>query len=139
MVAKMKKEDLKKYTYIQTWIKDRIEYLEEYKENVNKLTVTVMDVPSYNKSIKDKMAERITMLMDFADELTKNIKEQEFKKKEILNQLDKLEQPYQNILFKIYIQGKSLVQVSDELSYNYKYLSRIHMIALKKFEELANK
>lgn len=135
----MNREDLKQYTHIQEWIKDRIEYLEEYKDNINRLTAVTSLVTNGNTVSTDRMAEKLSNLMDFRDELMQKIKEQEERKNKILAYLEKMEQPYQNMLFKIYIQGKSLVEVADELAYNYKYLSRIHQIALKKFDEIANR
>lgn len=135
----MNREDLKQYTHIQEWIKDRIEYLEEYKDNINRLTAVTSLVTSGNTVSTDRMAEKLSNLMDFRDELMQKIKEQEERKNKILAYLEEMEQPYQNMLFKIYIQGKSLVEVADELAYNYKYLSRIHQIALKKFDEIANR
>ncbi len=43
--------------------------------------------------------------------------------------------PFKNILFKVYIQGKSLVTVASEMHYSYRDLCRKHGIALNKFDE----
>ena len=67
--------------------------------------------------------------------MEKVIKEQE-KQKLILEQLDKVEQPYKLILEKGYIQGKSLVTVANEMNYTYEYIRKINGIALKKFEDV---
>lgn len=64
------------------------------------------------------------------------IEKQAKKQKEILEQLDKTEQPYRLILEKVYILGESLVTVASEMGYNYKYACRIHGTALEKFEEV---
>lgn len=66
--------------------------------------------------------------------MTKVVKEQE-KQKQILQQLDKVEQPYKLILEKAYIQGKTLVTVASEMNYNYEYMKRMNGIALNKFDE----
>ena len=47
-----------------------------------------------------------------------------------------MEFPYKNILFKVYIQGKSLVTVASEMNYSYRDLCRKHGTALNKFDEL---
>ena len=67
--------------------------------------------------------------------MTKVVKEQE-KQKQILQQLDKVEQPYKLILEKAYIQGKTLVTVASEMNYNYEYMKRMNGIALNKFDEV---
>ena len=58
------------------------------------------------------------------------------KQKRILEQLNKLEQPYRLILEKEYIQGKSLVVVASEMNYTYEYIKKANGTALKKFEEV---
>ena len=82
------------------------------------------------------MAERTARLIDDLDEIFDRIEKQNRKQKAILEQLDKVEQPYRLILEEIYIRGKTLVNVASELKYNYKYACRMHGTALKKFEEV---
>lgn len=82
------------------------------------------------------MAEKIAILLDNVNELmTKIVKEQE-KQKIILEQLDKVEQPYKLLLEKEYIQGKTLVTVASEMNYTYEYIRKANGIALKKFEDV---
>ena len=82
------------------------------------------------------MAEKIAILLDNIDELlTKVVKEQE-KQKQILEQLDKVEQPYKLILEKQFIQGKSLIIIAGEMGYSYRDICRKNGIALNKFEEV---
>ena len=66
------------------------------------------------------------------DKLEKQAKKQ----KEILEQIDKIEQPYRLILEKVYILGETLVKVANDLEYDYKHMCYMNGIALKKFEEL---
>ena len=58
------------------------------------------------------------------------------KQKQILEQLDKVEQPYKLILEKVYIQGKSLVTTASELKYSYVHICREHGTALNKFDNV---
>lgn len=41
----MTREDLKDYRYNQNWIKGRLEYIEEYKTNITKITSVLSDMP----------------------------------------------------------------------------------------------
>ena len=41
----MNREDLKQYKYTQQLIKDRIEYLQEYKESMSNITQILSDMP----------------------------------------------------------------------------------------------
>lgn len=81
------------------------------------------------------MAEKIATLLDTINDLLKIVSEEDKKQKKILEQLDKVEQPYKLILEKVYIQGKSLVIIADEMGYSYRDLCRKHNIALKEFEK----
>lgn len=62
--------------------------------------------------------------------------EEEKKQKEIAEQVQKVEFPYSLILDKVYIQGKRLVKVADEMGYDYKHMCYKHKIALEKFDDL---
>ena len=62
------------------------------------------------------------------------ILKEENKQKEIADLIEKMEYPFKNVLFKVYIQGKSLVKTASEMKYDYKYMCKIHRIALRKFD-----
>ena len=76
-------------------------------------------------------------MLDTVEELLEKITEANRKQKAILEQLDKVEQPYKLILEKTYIQGKSLVTTASEMNYSYVHICREHGTALRKFDEKA--
>ncbi len=132
----MTREDLKDYKHNQEWIRGRLEYIEEYKTSITNITSVISDMPRGSKEVQDSMAEKVVTLLDNVEELlAKIIKEQE-KQRLILEQLDKVEQPYKLILEKEYIQGKSLVVVAGEMGYSYRDMCRKNGIALNKFEKV---
>lgn len=63
------------------------------------------------------------------------IVEEKKKQMEIVETIKKVENPFRNILFEVYIQGKSLVKVASEMNYSYENICRKHGIALNKFEK----
>lgn len=132
----MTREDLKDYKYNQEWIKGRLEYIEEYRSTLDKITTTLSDMPKGSRAIEDSMAEKLAILLDNIDEIMKVVLKESEKQKRILEQLDKVEQPYKLILEKVYIQGKSLVTVASELGYSYVHICREHGIALNKFDNM---
>lgn len=81
------------------------------------------------------MAEKVAEMLDDIEELFDRVAEQNKKQKAILEQLDKVEQPYRAILELRYIEGKSLVQVASEMGYSYERIKHQNGIALLKFEE----
>lgn len=66
------------------------------------------------------------------------IVEEKKKQMEIVETIKKVDNPFRNILFEVYIQGKSLVKVASELSYTYEYTRKINSIALNKFDKISN-
>ena len=132
----MTREDLKNYKYNQEWIKGRLEYIEEYKASIVNITSVLSDMPKGSKEVQDSMAEKVAILLDNINELLeKVVKEQEIQK-QILKQLDYIEQPYRAILEKHYINGDKLVQVACDLKYNYEYIKKANSIGLRKFDEI---
>lgn len=82
------------------------------------------------------MAEKIANLIDLIDEILNMILEESEKQKQILEQLNKVDQPYRLILEKVYIQGKTLVTVASELNYSYEHIKHMNGIALLKFDKM---
>lgn len=132
----MTREDLRDYKNNQLWIEGRLEYIEEYKTSIVNITSVLSDMPKGSKEVQDSMAEKVAILLDNINELLeKVVKEQEIQK-QILKQLDYIEQPYRTILEKHYINGDKLVQVACDLKYNYEYIKKANSIGLRKFDEI---
>lgn len=131
----MTREDLKVYKYNQEFITEQLEYIETQKATLEKITTTLNDMPVGSRKVEDSMAEKLTTLMDKFNDLLDKINIMQDRQNTIMEQLMQVEQPYLNILYKIYIQGKSLVKVADEMGYSYRDMCRKHGVALNKFEE----
>lgn len=130
----MNRDNLKNFKCNQEWIEGRFEYIEKYKASLTNITTILSDMPKGSRQVEDSMAEKIATLYDSIDDLLVRINEQNKKQVEILNQLEKVKQPYRLILEKAYIQGKSLVTVASEMNYTYKYLVNMHGEALNQFD-----
>ena len=132
----MNRENLKNFKHNQEWIEGRFEYIEKYKASLTNITTILSDMPKGSRQVEDSMAEKIATLYDSIDDLLVRINEQNKKQGEILNQLEKVKQPYRLILEKAYIQGKSLVTVASEMNYTYEYMRKMNALALIKFDEI---
>ena len=132
----MNREDLKNYKYTQMWIKDQTEYIEAQKETINRLNSIISDMPRGSKIAYDTEAEKLSDLIDKFNELMNTIIEEKKKQERIVEKVNKIEFPYRNILYKVYIQGKSLVTVASEMNYSYVHICREHGIALNKFDDM---
>ena len=70
------------------------------------------------------------------NDLMNKVLEEEEKQRKIVEKVESLDFPYRNILYKVYVQGKTLVKVADEMGYSYVQICRNHGIALNKFDEI---
>lgn len=88
-----------------------------------------------NPHIYDKEAEKLVQLEDCFSELMNEIIKEQNNQKKIVEIIKEIQQPFKNILFEVYIQGKSLVKVASDKNKSYEDICRKHGIGLKKFEE----
>ena len=132
----MNREDLRNYKNNQIWINDQTEYIETQKETINRLNSILSDMPKGSRIVYDNEAEKLVELEDMFNELMDVIIEEQKKQKVIVEMVNKMNFPYRNILYKEYIQGKSLVTVASEMHYNYEYTKRLKGKALNKFDKI---
>lgn len=85
------------------------------------------------------MAEKLATLLDSVDDLLTRVLVEDKKQKDILKQLEQIENPYKVVLEKVYIQGKTLVTVASEMKYSYEHMKHINGIALLKFDKVDTK
>lgn len=135
----MNREDLKNYKYNQIWIKDQTEYIETQKETINRLNSILSDMPKGSRVVYDNEAEKLAKLMDKFNELMDIVIKEKEKQEKIIEIINQIEFPYRNILFKVYIQGKSLVKTANEMDYDYKYMCKMNGFALEKFDNTTKK
>lgn len=85
------------------------------------------------------MAENLVEILDLTKDLERYLQELKSKQIEIETKIDKLEQPYKNILYFRYIKGYNLTEVSNEINEEYDYTRKLHGIALIKYVEIGDK
>lgn len=79
---------------------------------------------------------RLDKLMDLDNELIAEAKELAELKKRITEEIERVDNPlYAEILFRRYVQKKSLDRIAKELNYSYTYVRHQHGAALKFFEK----
>lgn len=132
----MNRQDLIDYRNNKSWIDDRISDIEQRRELLNRLTAIYGEQPRGSSSIQDKVADDLAQLLDETEEYFKLLNDLKKKQFEIEDSLDKLTPFYRNILYKVYIKGKKLVTVADEINYSYEETCRKHGTALNMYDNL---
>lgn len=136
---KKAKKELNDYIYDKKWIEGKWQDLEERRSLLSKITPTLSDMPKGTNDIQDRQAECLVDILDKTNELEDFIRKLKEKQIEIECKIDKLEQPYKNILYFRYIRGYNLTEVSGEIEEEYDYTRKLHGIALIKYAELEEK
>lgn len=133
------KQELKDYIYNKKWIEGRLKDIEERRYILDKITTTLSDMPKGSPKVYDNQAESLVKIIDETKELESLLLELRKRQIEIENKIDKIEQPYRNILYFRYIRGYNLTEVSNEIEAEYDYTRKLHGTALIKYAKVGEK
>lgn len=133
------KQELKDYIYNRKWIEERIEDIKERRCLLEKITTTISDTPKGSPKVTDTNIESLANILDDTKDIEKYIKDLKEKQVQIEEKIDKIEQPFRNILYFRYIKGYNLTEVSNEIEEEYDYTRKLHGIALIKYAEIGAK
>lgn len=133
------KEELKDYIYNKKWIEGRLEDIRERRSLLDKITTTLSDMPKGSKKVTDTNIENLASILDDTNQIEKYIKDLKEKQIKIETKIDKIEQPFRNILYFRYIKGYNLTEVSNEIEEEYDYTRKLHGVALIKYTKLGEK
>lgn len=93
------------------------------------------DVRVQSSGQPDKMAAKVISAVDLEKEISREIDEFLNKKHTIINQIQAMEtDSHAELLYKRYVQYKSLEVISVEMSYTFDWIRHLHGMALQAFE-----
>lgn len=81
-----------------------------------------------------RISDRLVDLQSEINEAVDRFCQMKHERIDQIQQLSKVE--YSEILFKRYVEYKSLDQIAYEMNYTYKYICNVHGFALKEFNDL---
>lgn len=133
------KENSKKYLNrlkaLDTCIKQKQEELVQLRSLAQSVTIdvkaeTVQTNPNY-----DRLSETVVKIVCLEDEVCTEIEGFAQKKHKIINEIQSLDDDtYISILFKKYVEYKTLEQIAFEINYSYDHTKHLHSFALKSFQ-----
>ena len=133
------KQELKDYIYEKKWINERLEDIKERRSLLDNITSTLSDMTKGSKQVYDSQSENLARILDLTNDLEKYLKELKEKQIVIENKIDRIGQPYKNILYFRYIKGYNLTEVSAEIDEEYDYTRKLHGTALIKYAKVGEK
>lgn len=135
-IAKAKQE-LNEYRENIKYIEEKLDDTEEVKAKIEKVT-SVLSLTKTNNSHEsnDKFADAINKLEELKLDCSEKMRELLLNKFIIDDKIERVEQPYRNILFYRYTRGKSWQDVAKELGYTLDYIFDLHGEALYLYSKL---
>ena len=119
----------------------RIEQLHEekqmYLDMATSITAPINPVKVRCSHQTDRMGNAVLNAADMDALIDEEINNLWYKQNEIVKQIQKLrDAKYIQLLFKIYVQGKSVKVTSIEMGMSYPHVKRLHQNALAEFENV---
>lgn len=135
-IAEAKKE-LNEYRENIKYIDERLEDTEEVRTKVEKITPTLsLTKTNTSSESPDKFGDAISRLDELKLDCTEKMKELLMKKFTIDDKIEKIEQPYRNVLFFRYTRAKKWEDVAEKLGYTREYVCELHGEALYLYSKL---
>lgn len=128
------KEYLLQITFLDSKIEGNKEKVKHYKETAESRTSSLTANKVQTSSSKQKMADAVCSYSD----LEAIIKADEEKKQGIIDTISLLK-PYEStVLYKRYVEDKSLWVISREMKKSYSWATKIHSSGLKNLQTILN-
>lgn len=135
MIEQDAKKELYSYLHSKKLEERKLEQIIEQKTKLTKITSILSDMPKGTPD-NDKMSKNIAILLDLIREHIKILTEEEENLIRITKKINKVEQPYRNILELRFVKGMKVEEVSVELDRDYRYTKKLIKKAVKKYAEI---
>ena len=131
------KKELNEYRDDIKYIADKLDDAEDIKTKMKKVT-TILSSTKTNSSNEnnDKIGDALIKLEELEIDCTERMKEALLKKFKIDDKIEKVEQPYKNILFYRYTKRMDWREVAKELGYALDYVYELHGEALYLYSKI---
>lgn len=125
------KKELNEYRENIKYVEDKLEDTEEVKAKVEKITTTYSETKTNSSSeSNDKFADAISRLDELKIGMTEKMEKVLLDKFRIDEKIEKIEQPFKNVLFYRYTKGFEWNEVARKMGYSRDYVCELHGEAL---------
>lgn len=136
MEKKTPKEYLRQLRTAEIKIEQKEEELERLKASLESIS-TGTDSERVQTTPKDRLSEEVPIIADLEEEINVDLGALLMLRNKIINEIQSMDNPvYINILYKRYVQYKSLEEIAVEMSYSYVHIRRLHGYALIQFSKI---
>lgn len=129
------KEELLKYRFKMKRVEQTLDDYERFKTRAEKMTAIISETSAHTNRISDKVGDNAIMMAELSKKYEIRWREAEKELNRILELINRLDDPYRDILYYRYIKFYDLKSVGDEIGYSYDRIKHLHGIALLKYKE----
>lgn len=115
--------------------------IEQKEDELERLKAAAESISANNESERvqttprDRISEDVACIADLKEEINRDIGELLILRNKIINEIQSLDNPvYIDILYKRYVEYKTLEEIAVEMSYSYRQVLRLHGLALQDFK-----
>lgn len=132
------KDYLKQIELLDVKIKHRKEQVEEMRRKAAGINGSGINPDKVQTSAKgDIMSQTIASYIDLQSDIINLIAELDKQKNEAISRIHRLTNSrYVNLLYKHYVEYKSLDKIANEMNYSYDHIKHMHIDALNIFEKV---
>lgn len=132
------KGNLRKIGKIDLEVEKLLEEILKTETRLTKITTVLNDMPMAHGDT-GKIPNGVSDLIDYKEKLARRISVLIQTKKEALEIIYKMnDDRLRTILIGHYLNGDTLVKLSNEMNYEYNYLCYLHKLALKEFGRIVD-
>ena len=119
-------------------IDNKVQELKELRHRVESLSSVTLTANKVQMSPEyDRIGKNVAKILEIEENIVKQCKEMEKEKHKMIDEIGSLKNPlHVSILFKRYIEFKSIEKIADELNYSCVHIKRCHGDALNEFEKV---
>ena len=115
--------------------------IEQKEDELERLKAAAESISANNESERvqttprDRISEDVACIADLKEEINRDIGELLILRNKIINEIQSLDNPvYIDILYKRYVEYKTLEEIAVEMRYSYRQVLRLHGLALQDFK-----
>lgn len=131
------KEYLEQIQLLDVKIQQDLERLEEMKHSASGMRAIRYDTDKVQVSPSDKLCADTARIIDFDEYINREIDRFADQKERVIQQIQGMSNAnHMKLLFKVYVQYKTVKQAAAEMNISYSYSVELHKKALQTFETI---
>ena len=130
------KDELSQYKFKAKRVQEALEEYEKYLDRATKVTAMMDENPAKTNMNSDKVGNNAAIMADLNNEYKERWVEAERRRLELVDNINKLKEPYRTILIERYIHDKNFENIAVELGYSYDRTIHLHGEALQEFDKI---